>query len=334
VTLLDLINRLRVLLRSGPSKSSLPNDAETQMEMALLNDAAGELFGFHDWSFLMQHDGIVWLPPKIGFSSAIAEFNSTSVTFSTLSIEDGSKLSNDAFQTKMLHEEQIYRLSDLVTNAVRIGELESAFRGGYDSFGSPIAIEGTLFANEVALPSKARSVLSVRREDGTPIRFETLSRIEDFETSFPDSSLYFSDEPQAVAVGGLIRSTSRNGGERKSGVGLAIYPPPDTEGVILHYSYTRRHEDLALAADTWPGVPDEHLNLIVWMAFYSALVSNVQSDPERAQIVFRSNQHRLEKLKSADRKDPRRRTEMRPFGSRGYGPHRFPWVETRKIPSP
>lgn len=333
MTLLDLVNSLRFRLRSGDAKTGIGSDLESQVEVSLVNDAARDVLGTYAWSFLHRHTGNAFFPPRVVVTSLQATFGSLSMTMTSVSANDLSRFSGFDWQSKVVVGDQTYRIADLDTGT-GVATLESPYRGT-TSFANDTPFlgsemtTGTLWANEVALPETVRNVLSVRREDQTPVRFTTIQRIEEFDARYPDVFERFDDHPIDVAVGGYVESTARGSGDRTRGTALTIYPAPGDLGVTLHYSFIHRHPTLSAATDALHGVPEEVQDHIVWVAVQHAMGSNIQDSPTQARRLLERNEIRLSRLKASDRKDSRRHAVLRPFG-RSSDP-RF-HVEHRSVP--
>lgn len=334
MTLLELVNRLRILLRSGEARGSISLvDEETATEVGLVNDAAEEVFSEHSWEFLKFHDGQAFFPGKHETVGATTVSRGSSIIVLAPSApavpiaqQGNSFRARTVVTTASQFPDVAYTVAQISTSADFRLTLDNRYRGPSGS-GTETVV---LFCHEAILPTTVREVLSIRQTEGASIRFDTIHRTKDFDEFYPEIGDNFSDQVRDVAVGDSFPITSVDGETVVRNLGMTIYPAADT-GVLLDYSYVYRHPRLADETDTFVGIPSEAEEYIVHKAYELALSSNIESDPRMAAFVARRNEGRLVRLKQRDLVDAGRRRVPTPFGR--YG-RRHDAVEYRGIPEP
>lgn len=334
MTLIELVNRLRILLRSGEARGALSlADEETATEVGLINDAAEEVFSEHSWEFLKWHDGQAFFPGKYEVAIVLSLQNGLNgVSLEATAPSNALTTQGNSFRARLVvpsasqFPDVAYTVASINTTGLFSLTLDNKYRGPT----SANSDNATIFCHEAVLPATVREVLSIRQSEGASVRFRTVHRTMDFDEWYPELGDEFSDYTRDVAVGDSLPITRVDGETAVRNLGIAIYPPADT-GVILDYSYVRRHARLAAETDEFAGIPSEAEEYIVHKAYELALSSNIESDPRMATFVARRNEGRLARLKQRDLVDAGRRRVPTPFGK--YG-RRHDRVEYREIPEP
>ena len=328
MTLLSMVNDLRSLLREETLSSTASTEPGIVTQKALVNRAARKVLGRHSWSFLQRNDGYLFFPARVtdtggyafgaGASSGIIGPNSTEAkTFS-----DGNLVAKIILSDSTEFPETSYVVREFSTSGFSVNaDLAAAYQGTAVYTGG-----GTLYSNEAAFPATVARVLSIRNEEGRAITFETIDDFDDYDDLFPRDAERFGDEPEFVAVGGYVQTTSRTltpAVVSRKALGIRIYPPPD-QGVTLRYSYVLRPPTLTDDADSLD-VPAEMEDHIVNVAFEEALGSNVEDDEGRFRRWQARNELEFMDLKSSDRRDAGRRHIAKPFGTTQHPARRPLW---------
>lgn len=333
MALLDSVNRVRRLLRDDVYSTLSSNDLDAMTLVDFLNDAADELFAHRVWSFLKRYDGQVWLPGaftvtaggvmnanatsgSLNFAGANAWATANVVDF-TARGQDGRLRPRIVWNDDTEHPSTSYSLSQLSVLPNFPFVQTSAFRGVQQNNGG-----WTLYANEYVLPSTVRQVLSVVHEE-RPLNLEFVDRDFDFVSDWPRSAQWLG-EPEMASVGGTLTGCGTDAGiTARTGLGLTVWPAPQSE-VLLKYSYVYRYARLSADADDWTGVPAEHVRLIESMAFERSLWSNVEDDPRRATVLHAHNEKFLARLTLADQRMVNQRRITPTLGGDGGGRGKVP----------
>lgn len=315
------MNALRHLLREEPVTTVAGSAPDLVVQTALVNRAARGVLARRPWSFLHRDDGYLFFPAAVQVpagSTALTNGQASGVVVVPLSASehyaDGSLSAKLLVGGDSAFPQTSYRVANIDVGIVTTMTLGSPYRGATGSHAA------TLYANEAVLPATVARVLSIRNEEGSPVRFETVDGFDDFDRAYPQDSERFSEFPETVAVGGSFLSTSRSTFGTQTvapaaGVGVRVFPPPSSD-VLLRYSYVRRAPALAADADELVGVPDEVQDHVVNWAFYNALYSNIEDDAPRARAARVDLEAEYRALADADRVDVGRRYVPPPFSSR------------------
>ena len=340
-TFLDLVNKLRRRMRDEPLAAFAGTDDELE-NRDLLNDAASEVLDTYDWDFMNRDDGQAYFPGlHTGTTLTVTAGSSAGQTNADAEIANSGKWASPR-RSRIVHTDSStlpnvsYKLDDVTNEATRDFVLDGTYRGG----GATGTGAFTLYCHEQVLPSSVKQVLSVVDED-RPLHLEHVDKHTSFDRVVPRALDSQADGPSVVYVGSGIESTSYNvstGGAGavagQQGMGRMVWPIPEQD-VLLDYSYVAQHVEMTAAADVLTYVPDAVAEAIVWVAFDSALVSNIESDGRRAVQVAGKTRQRLERLQREYSRQPLRRRVMEPFrrgGRIGLHPnHR--WAN-KTIPAP
>lgn len=319
MALLELVNDLRRLLREDPVTSVSVTATDVVVQVALVNRAARRVLSRRAWSFLNRDDGYLFLPGSVATTFSVTSLGTTAITAGL------STLQQESFSDGFVSTKLYFPTSDFPTTSYRIPSwlfdfpatltLATPFHGTSNSVAS-----GTLFVNEVVLPNTVARVLSIRTEEGSPLRFDTVDSFDDFDRAFPQDVERFAETPEYVAVGGHAIATERTGNPATAraamaGLGVRIFPPASAD-ILLRYSYVRRVTDLAEDEDELEGVSQEVQDHVVNWAFYMALYSNIEDDTPRARDRRVDLETEYRDLASSDRVDVGRRHVPAPFANR------------------
>lgn len=311
MSLLESVNRVRRLMRDDVYTTLSLNDLDAMTLVDFLNDAADELFGHRAWDFLKRYDGHVWLPGSVTVTAggvvnangSIGSLNFAGANaWATANVHDFTQRGQDGrirprivWDDDTQHPGTSYGLSQLSVLPNFPFAQTNAFRGVNQTNGG-----WTIYANEYVLPSTVRQVLSVVNES-RPLDLQFVDRDFDVTPSWPRGAQWLG-EPEVACVGGTITGCGTDAGiTAATGLGLAVWPPPQSE-VLLHYSYIYRFARLSTDTDDWTGVPAEHVRLIESMAFERALWSNVEDDPRRSAVLHQHNEVYMARLAAADQR--------------------------------
>ena len=331
MALLDLVNSLRNLLREERVTSVSGSAPDLLVQVDLINRAARRVMTRQPWSFLQRHDGYLFFPARVEAGSA--QFtNGITLVVTSLTGVQASAFSDGTVSTKIVRPDDTsfpntsYRVSDMNSIGVNL-TLSSAWRGDTANGASY-----TIYANEARLPSDVANVLSIRNEEGNSLTFDTLGNMFEFDRMFPYEAERFSSRPDYIAVGSQVVPTQQDGGSVTRGLGVRFFPP-NTDDLVLRYSYVKRPETLSSDTDELVGVPDPVQDLVVSFAFQEANEGNVEDNPKKAESLRVSNELALRELADADRRDLGRRYIPRPFGTHSHPELRRFWVTDDTIPS-
>lgn len=335
-TALQMVNALRGLLREEEISAIATSDELTTDLLKLINRAARSVLHERDWTFDTLEDGVASFMAPITGTTGSVTYGSPDFVFlpgtqaqitriterpSRLVVTDDASFGNTSW--KITRGDYIPLLGGYVGLV-----LNSTFQGTTQSS----TAAWTVYSDEIVLPSTVRRVLSVRHEE-TPIRLEFVQRNLIADSYQPRSYDRTQSQPELVMVGG--GGTTTYTGEATtatSGTLMRIWPPP-SEAIILNYSYMREHAALSETTDSLLGVPETVIDLITQKAFYYGLISNLENDPRRADLVRRDYELDLVRVYAAYRPDPYRRNVPSMHGSsRLRNPYRR-WPSTT-VPSP
>lgn len=323
-TLLDMTNALRDLLREERLTSVAIVAPDVKVQVGLLNRAARQLFARRPWSFLHRDDGYLFLPARVE-ATAIPTALSTFL-LTGFSNDDLLRFSDGALATKIVLTDEptypntSYRVVDLQGGFGISATIPLTYTGASGSFSAIV------YAQDAALPPTVAQILSIRNEEGVPIRFETIDTFDDFDRAVPWDAERFGVAPEFVAVGGQVVPTMRSSAAVTPGLGVRVFPAPDAN-VLLRYTYVRRVADLVADGDLFAGVPPEISDLVVQFAFEAALMGNIEDDPQRGGTLHAQNELRFRELAASDRRDVGRRIVPQPFSSHRRSPEwRIPQI--------
>lgn len=329
MALLSLVNALRDLLRENQVSSVATASPDLLVQIGLINRAARRLLARRQWSFLHRQDGYLFFPASL--VTTVNAFGAIPAVQPNMSAAAINTFANGSLQVKIqIDGDPAFPRSSFIMSDMTAGGL-------FNTADIPIAYPGTIggpytctiYSNEQALPPYVSNLLSIRNEENFPIRFETIDTFDDFERLIPRDALRFSQFPEVVAVGGQIVPTTNKKVKTTPGIGVWIWPPPN-KNVLLRYSYVLSPPVLANDTDQLIGVPQEVQDLVVNTALEEALSSNIENDPQRAQVVRTQNEADYMQLSMSDRRDRGRRHIPQPFGL-GYS--HYGW-RFDKIPPP
>lgn len=352
-TLLQIVNKVRALLREEPLASIAANDIQTAALVEIVNGAMRRILDDHDWSFLVREDGILAFPEAItGVNVTVTAMAPTPIPNPDVTVEAaidtdyGLLLRADThcyrFQVRGAaanpdHGNESHRVLSYGANVLTLDQ----YRGLVGSFIG--TADWLLYTHEAALPDTVSRVLSVRDEEQRDyLIFQ--HQMLDIDRMFP-SPIEATGNPYFAVFGGTIRNTGTSGVETAGthGVRLAIYPPYTESFAIatltrvryrrIYYRYSYRFANLSAATDSLRGVPDEISELIVRRAFIDCLMSNVQMDPQRGVPMYLHLERDLQLAQARDIRDPLRRMVPRPFGHGLQRNTRRRWA-SQQVPNP
>ncbi len=311
MSLLESVNRVRRLQRADVYTTLAGADLDAMTLVDYLNDAADELFNHRAWNFLKRYDGQIWLPGAVTVTSGglvNANASSGSLNFggvnswATTNVQDFTQRGQDGrlrprivWNDDTQHAGTSYGLSQLSVLPNFPFAQTNPYRGAAQTNGG-----WTIYANEIVLPNTVRQVLSVVHES-RPLDLQFVDRDFDVHPHWPRGAQWLG-EPDVASVGGTLTGCGTDAGvTAQIGLGLAVWPPPASE-VLLHYSYIYRFARLSADAEEWSGVPPEAIRLVESMAFERTLWSNVEDDPQRAQVIHGHNEVHLARLVASDQR--------------------------------
>jgi len=357
MALLQMINAVRGKLREERIDLISADDQLTEEIIGLLNDAGSAVLEGNDWDFDIHHDGRLFYPTSqsgtyLGFvaqklplnASAARLFYSADAGSGEVFEDDdaidlaGFRCSGNRARARLLVTDSSKPNTSWIITSIGKGaaQLDVTISGNFfvDGVGDSAAVFAwETYVNEVVLPSTVKDVLSVRNEE-EPVRLEFVEREMQFDQWVPRTTDSRGDRPEVVMVGGTITSTARtsstawdsiSNANAVTGIGCTIWPIPNAD-VHLGYSYRVQHADLSLATDEWPGVPNDIIHAIEWLAYQFALDSGMQNDPEAAKRAERQVEKRIARALNKQSRQPNRRRIPRAFGDRPHGDLRRRWA--------
>lgn len=340
VTLLDLVNQVRHMLREPAVTSISDTDDATQALLPLIYEAQGSVLESRDWDFDKRHDGATRFLARQTGTTVVTSILSANVEIETnlvLLLSGGHvvrfRVPSDSQQPNISY--RVKTIDTYSTGGRYILNLDNGWTG---SLINSTASGWEAYMFEVPLPLTVRKVTSVINEN-VPTRLVFSEEDILFDSMVPLPHLVQQDNTTTVMVGGTATSTevftsatSSFGGI--TGLRMAVWPIPDTNHQNIRFRYYYRHPELVNATDTLVNVPRSVTSLIGEEAYRLALLSNIEADPARAIAVGRSVLAREERIAATHAPASGRRRVPRPMGTgRGiYHPNRF-W-NTPEVPSP
>lgn len=306
-TALELVNRIRAKRRDATS--TIITDRQGVAYLDFLNSAITSILEERTWNFQLRSDGtLTTVPLSTGTDGAVQNgftgFGSASFAGvlspvygdfqARIAITDDASYGSTSVRVDTAH----------VAGAMLTGAMSTAWFGA-SNFGSA---DFTFFVYEYVLPSTVRSVTNVSHQESDLSLF-----FEDGQYTFdrlvPSPLDSTSDTPQIVMVGGEIQRTAETGLTGEFGLGLRIYPVPES-ALALNYSYVYRQPKLTVSTSELYRVPGAVEDLIVELAT-ARVISSLEKDVQTGLPLEVRVNREIDKIHRNHAADSGRRNPMR-----------------------
>lgn len=312
-TALELVNRIRAKRRDATS--AIITDRQGVAYLDFLNSAITTVLEERTWNFQLRSDGtLTTIPLTTGTDGAVQNgftaFGSavfggaTSPVFgdfqARIAITDDANFGGTTVRVDTAS----------VAGATLTAVISPAWFGA-SNFG---AADFTFFVYEYVLPATVRSVTNVaHQESDLSLYFEDGQYT--FDRLVPSPLDNTSDTPQIVMVGGEIQRTAETGSTGTFGLGMRIYPVPDSV-LALNYSYVYRQPKLTLSTSELYRVPDAVEDLIVELAT-ARIISSLEKDVQTGLPLEVRVNREIDKIHRNHAADSGRRNAMRSLDHTG-----------------